>query len=162
MSILKGPISLNKVAELVKAATLSGLGPNRYNEPNANIAYWRPEDVIKSGTWYPSHSRTIFARDKLIERGLLSMLAEKSEEFACAVNGFYGKRLEVKTRIFNLTMMDGLINGQTFHPTKEYLIHHVYGSTNFDNYLDKRVAEAQVNIDKMLKLASIPGLEDLL
>ena len=163
---LRGALALQEVADFVAALTKSFYGHEGYGSGlTTQIVFWSPDSIVYPNENLPSGLEQAY--QAVYERRLLPQLANFADQFAVAVNADYKGKVELKTRVFNRTLLLDILKGQTFAPTVcEFVISTWHWSSKswwqkFISHRDALVREAQQRVDQAVKGSVYSIISDL-
>ncbi|MBU0457195.1 MAG: hypothetical protein ABH824_06105 [Nanoarchaeota archaeon] len=189
-TLLSGPISLKQVLELIESSTRTFYKNWVGNPVKVDFTWWDPDYIIIPDVYnlLPSSSSSdgIYGLVKRCEReGLIRQLRPIASDFAVTVKAYHDSKLELRTRIYDKTLLSDLVSGQTFPPARRDFVissDNVYSGfferykrevgggrvikmANFHEewieYKNQQVAEAQRRIDASISKSAYHILNDL-
>jgi len=152
---LRAPLGLPEVANLITSAANAfyankGWGGGSARHVRVETVFWTPDDIESLPSRVPSGTELKPLCKEASERRALGALAPLAPQFACAVNverwidgGFFGTSgwfLRVKTRVFDKTLVEDLLSGQTIPATVREFVVVSYDGDRSWSYYDEWIA----------------------
>ena len=167
--IITGPINMNQVIDFTRSITESFY---EYSYPDVNPVFWEKDTILyevrRTRGMLPEKGDFRKLYDSADSR-TLAKIAANAPEFAVSLNvsNFKG-RFDFRTRIYNQTMLEDAISGQTFPATiKKFALFtkKINCSQSWVNqfiaYRNKMIDQAQERIDQSVSGAAYNIMNDL-
>jgi len=167
--IIKGPITIAQIANLVESGYRAFLKKNN-SYVNTKLDFWQPQMIIFPSKYITKNMNHLYDLYNLVgNRNYRNQLEKYSKEFAVDIKSCNNRNyLTSVTRIFNKTLLEDMVTGQTFPaPKKEFVIesYNIRWNNNFFNnwveYRNMLIDQAQARVNGSVSKAALHLLDDL-
>lgn len=168
-NILKGPVAIEQVAELLESIKKAWYAQNRRSyKLKTDFVYWEPSSIVYPNRSLPDVDSLNSLYQDVNDKGLLSQVSANSDKFGITVCAEYGGDLELETQVVDVTLLEDILKGQTFPAAVErYAIttyNHYLGRSNWESFATYRtemVRQAQQRVNQQIVKAAFHMIKDL-